>query len=99
MRKAPPPFWAAWAGKRRKLPRPTALPAMASTSPTLDPQPSRAAMSRGSPPWMRSGQDRRGQDTEPPANVNDRAYLKVLQHLVGVFGGVDLRVEIGRASW
>src|SRR5688572_6092134 len=38
MRKAPPPLAAAWAGKRRKLPRPTALPAMARTSPSRDAQ-------------------------------------------------------------
>jgi hypothetical protein len=37
MRNAPPPFWAACAGKRRKLPSPTALPAIASTSPTRVP--------------------------------------------------------------
>ncbi|MBM3984316.1 MAG: hypothetical protein FJ296_01280, partial [Planctomycetes bacterium] len=38
MRKAPPPFLAAWAGKRRKFPRPTALPAMARTRPTREAQ-------------------------------------------------------------
>ena len=31
--KVPPPFWAACTGKRKKLPRPTALPAMARTRP------------------------------------------------------------------
>ena len=36
MRKAPPPFCAACAGKRRKFPSPTALPAIARTSPARD---------------------------------------------------------------
>jgi GDP-L-fucose synthase len=36
---APPPFSIACAGKRRKLPRPTALPAIANMRPILEPQP------------------------------------------------------------
>jgi hypothetical protein len=32
---APPPYWAASPGKRRKLPKPMALPATASTTPKL----------------------------------------------------------------
>src|SRR3989338_1562902 len=35
--KAPPPFDAAWTGKRRKLPRPTALPATAIMMPSRVP--------------------------------------------------------------
>ena len=35
---APPPLLIAWAGKRKKLPRPTAFPAIANTRPTLEPQ-------------------------------------------------------------
>src|SRR3989338_2131397 len=35
--KAPPPFWAAWTGNRRKLPRPTALPAIARMTPSWEP--------------------------------------------------------------
>jgi hypothetical protein len=38
--KVPPPFRAASAGKRRKLPSPTAFPAIASTRPSCDAQPS-----------------------------------------------------------
>ena len=34
---APPPFCTACTGNLRKLPKPTALPAMASMSPTLEP--------------------------------------------------------------
>ncbi len=37
MMKAPPPLFTACTGKRRKLPSPTALPAMARISPTLVP--------------------------------------------------------------
>jgi hypothetical protein len=38
MIKAPPPFSTAFTGKRRKLPNPTALPAIAKIRPTLLPQ-------------------------------------------------------------
>ena len=41
--KVPPPFSTAWRGKRRKLPRPTALPAMARISPMREPHCSRGA--------------------------------------------------------
>src|SRR3990167_10238487 len=34
--KAPPPFSAAWTGKRRKFPRPMAFPARANISPILE---------------------------------------------------------------
>jgi hypothetical protein len=36
--KAPPPFCTACTGKRRKLPNPTAFPAIARINPTLEPQ-------------------------------------------------------------
>jgi len=39
--KVPPPFWAACTGKRRKLPSPTAFPAMARIRPIRVPQRSR----------------------------------------------------------
>ena len=39
MIKAPPPFSIACAGKRKKLPRPTAFPAIAKTKPTREPHP------------------------------------------------------------
>jgi hypothetical protein len=38
---APPPFCAAWTGKRKKFPRPMALPATASIKPMRVPQLSR----------------------------------------------------------
>src|SRR3989337_2515598 len=39
--KAPPPFWAAWTGKRRKFPMPMAFPARARINPILVPHLSR----------------------------------------------------------
>ena len=39
----PPPFAAAWRGKRKKFPRPTALPAMARIKPIRLPQASPGA--------------------------------------------------------
>jgi hypothetical protein len=41
--KAPPPFSTACTGNRRKLPNPTALPAIANIKPTLEPQPAACA--------------------------------------------------------
>jgi len=43
---APPPFWAAWAGNRRKFPNPTALPATAKTAPSRVAQTCRALLGR-----------------------------------------------------
>src|SRR3972149_9886917 len=45
--KAPPPFWAAWTGKRRKFPMPMAFPARARINPILVPH-----VSRRLPPSM-----------------------------------------------
>src|SRR5512141_238514 len=76
--KVPPPFSTACRGKRKKLPRPTALPAMARISPMRDPQRAREVSSVKEPPLRSFGE--RTADRGKEHGKGRRAALRRVLH-------------------